>query len=378
MKALQLLIIFTAMLTLALLYAPQPLMPLLASYFNVNLNQISWIMSIALIPLAISPLIYGYLLENFSLKKILIVSLFACAILQILGSLVLNFYIFLSLRFIQALFIPAILTSLLTLLTRIDTNNIQKNIAFYIGATTFGGFVGRIFGSYLSDIFSWGIALNFFAFLMLICAFSLMLFKQKYSNLTQKTSLKDYIPFFKQAKFIALFICIFTMFFAFQSITSFLPFHLKEVFKDITQTQIGLVYVSYLTGVLSSLLINKTIQILKSRSNTAVFGLISFIMGCFFVMVKDYYFSFFAMFVVCSGMFICHAIFSAMINLSTTKKGLANGLYLTIYYSGGALGSVLPGIYYQIVGWDFLCTLTASLLFCSLLGFLRYKKDFKL
>lgn len=69
MKMLKILIIFCATLTLSIVYAPQPIAPLLSNYFHVNLHQISWIISVTLIPLAVAPLVYGYLLEIFSLKK---------------------------------------------------------------------------------------------------------------------------------------------------------------------------------------------------------------------------------------------------------------------------------------------------------------------
>ena len=65
MKALKIPTIFTAILTLALTYAPQPLAPALAKYFKTNLYEISWVMSVTLIPLAFAPIVYGYLLENF-------------------------------------------------------------------------------------------------------------------------------------------------------------------------------------------------------------------------------------------------------------------------------------------------------------------------
>lgn len=126
MKILKILIIFCALLTLAIVYAPQPITPLLSNYFNVSLHQISWVISITLIPLAVAPLIYGYLLEIFSLKKILIFSLFMCAFFGIIGNLSNNFYFFLFFRFLQALCIPAILTALLTLLSRLENENIQK------------------------------------------------------------------------------------------------------------------------------------------------------------------------------------------------------------------------------------------------------------
>ncbi len=99
-----------------------------------------------------------------------------CAFFGIIGNLSNNFYFFLFFRFLQALCIPAILTALLTLLSRLENENIQKNIAIYVGATTFGGFVGRVFGSFLSDLFSWHFALNFFAILMLCSGFFVFIF----------------------------------------------------------------------------------------------------------------------------------------------------------------------------------------------------------
>lgn len=65
MKMLKILIVFCATLTLSIVYAPQPIAPLLSNYFHVKLHQISWIISVTLIPLAVAPLVYGYLLEIF-------------------------------------------------------------------------------------------------------------------------------------------------------------------------------------------------------------------------------------------------------------------------------------------------------------------------
>ncbi|WP_276883302.1 MFS transporter [Campylobacter cuniculorum] len=374
MKALKIPTIFTAILTLALTYAPQPLAPALAKYFKTNLYEISWVMSVTLIPLAFAPIVYGYLLEKFSLKKILIYSLFFCALFQMIANSSDDFYFFLTFRFLQSLCIPAILTALLTLLTRIESENIQKNIALYVGATTLGGFIGRVFGSYLSDLFSWHFALNFFAFLMFICALVFCFFKDLSSNLNSNISVKDFMVYLSRNEFLVLLICVFVMFFSFQSIVSFLPFHLKESFINITQTQIGLVYLGFLTGILSSLLIQKTIKILKSKFNTAVFGFLVFIAGCLSMMITHFLWSFVSMFIFCSGMFICHCIFSALLNLKIHQKGLANGLYLTFYYSGGVMGSVIPGFYYEILGWNFLCIFTILLLLCALTLFLKFKK----
>lgn len=86
MKMLKILIIFCATLTLSIVYAPQPIAPLLSNYFHVNLHQISWIISVTLIPLAVAPLVYGYLLEIFFLKENLLFHCFYVLFLVLLGT----------------------------------------------------------------------------------------------------------------------------------------------------------------------------------------------------------------------------------------------------------------------------------------------------
>lgn len=378
MKVLKFCIIFTAILTLALVYMPQPISPLLSQYFDIGLQEVSWIIGVTLIPLAIAPLFYGYLLEIFSLKKLLIISLFCCAFFGIVSTLSDEFYFFLFFRILQALCIPAILTSLLTFLSRIDTNNIQQNVAIYVGATTFGGFAGRVFGSYLSDHFSWHFAYNFFAILMLVLSLIFVFFKENVQiRKNTKISYKDFLYFLKETRFMVILFCVFIVFYSFQSVVSFLPFHLKESIKNITQTQIGIVYLGFLTGVISSLLINKTIAFFASKYRTAIFGFVVFIVGCFCMMAENFYFIFFAMFVFCSGMFISHCIFSGLLNSLAPKKGLSSGLYLTFYYSGGVLGSFLPSFYYESFGWEILCIFTVFLLLFALLVFVKFRRFYK-
>lgn len=86
---------------------------------------------------------------------------------------------------------------------------------------------------------------------MLCSGFLFLFFKEHYTNLNTQISLKDFLPFIKEVKFIVILSCVFIIFFSFQSIVSFLPFHLKESVANITQTQIGLVYLGFLQELLA-------------------------------------------------------------------------------------------------------------------------------
>jgi YNFM family putative membrane transporter len=69
------------------------------------------------------------------------------------------------------------------------------------------------------------------------------------------------------------------------------------------------------------------------------------------------------MFVMCGGMFFVHATAMGTMNkLATENRAVANGLYISIYYTGAALGSWLPGLIYQEFGWGaFTGVLTAAI-----------------
>jgi YNFM family putative membrane transporter len=53
---------------------------------------------------------------------------------------------------------------------------------------------------------------------------------------------------------------------------------------------------------------------------------------------------------------------------ATTAKGGASALYLTSYYVGGTLGSVVPGLAFQAAGWDGVVAACAAALVVALLA----------
>ena len=67
-------------------------------------------------------------------------------------------------------------------------------------------------------------------------------------------------------------------------------------------------------------------------------------------------------------MFIIHTTAAPFINqISLASPSLSNGLYNSFYYSGGALGTFLPGYIYEYFGKD---GFIVSLLIACFLGLL--------
>jgi YNFM family putative membrane transporter len=69
------------------------------------------------------------------------------------------------------------------------------------------------------------------------------------------------------------------------------------------------------------------------------------------------------MFFLAAGFFLIHATMSGLGNhLAIEHKAVVNGLYVSIYYFSGALGSWLPGYIYDRFGWSSLIQLLALML----------------
>lgn len=361
-----------AIATLSLVYMPQPIAPLLATYFGVSLHLATLLVSFTLFPMAIAPILYGFLLERFNAKNIVIFSVFACGVLQVASIFCEDFFVFLVLRCVQALFFPAILTTLLTILTRISTQHIQRNVSLYVSATITGGLIGRVLGSTLTDMWGWHICFFVFGVVMIGCGVWLFGIEDSKRISHHTPRIKAFLPFLSNKRVLQILGGAFLMFFTFQAILSLLPIELKTLDPFVRESTIGAFYISYLVGIVISLCAGYIILFLGNKVRAIAAGFIVFGVGVLLLIYPHFWIIFGAMFVVCAGCFTCHNVLSALLNsISVRQKGIANGLYLSFYYAGGALGSHLPIFIYEEFGWGYLCAGLSFLLFVLALLFMR-------
>ena len=108
-----------------------------------------------------------------------------------------------------------------------------------------------------------------------------------------------------------------------------------------------------------------------------LWGVIIFIVGTSFLHSSNFFVIFTAMLVVCLGNFIAHSVASGYINvLATERKAIANGIYVSFYYLGGALGSFVPIVFYN-KSWDMFLNFLCLLLFLSLFFVFRLSRNDK-
>jgi predicted MFS family arabinose efflux permease len=69
-----------------------------------------------------------------------------------------------------------------------------------------------------------------------------------------------------------------------------------------------------------------------------------------------------------SGVFVCQIITNRSIGAAAGKsRASAVGLYVSFYYCGGFVGSVVPGFLWELGGWPYCATFIALVLLAALL-----------
>lgn len=363
-------IYFTAIITICSLYAAQPIQPVFQNEFQLTQLQALLFTTLMMFPLGVAPLFYGFLLETFSAKLLLRSAVLLLGLLELAFACSTSYLSLLLIRGVQGLMIPAILTSLMSYISFTSTRkNVQHSIAVYIAATIVGGFLGRFLSGLSTELLGWRF---FFVFLglVLIGAFFMLQALEKDANMEYtRPRPTEVAALLRKKPYFWLYLGIFSIFFVFSAMMNFLPFALKAMSPDTSEAGIGFLYFGYAMGIFVSLNTRRIIAIFGNEADAVRGGIAIFFLGTTLFLIPSYMVMFFAMFVFCIGLFMAHSLLSGFVNkMSTQKKAIANGVYISFYYLGGTFGSFIPGYFYEQYGWPgfifFLLTMLFFSLFC--------------
>ena len=363
-------IIYTIIVLLSVMYATQPLQPLLANEFNISMSEASYFTAVVMFFLAIAPIFYGYVLERVCAKRVLYRSSLVLFITNILLGFSTSYEMFLLIRIVESLIIPAILTSTMSILANMDKDNIQFNMSIYVASTVFGGLIGRVLSGFIATYFGWQAVFFSLSFALLIGLFFVHKLQFEGDTNLTKGNLKDVLTILSDRRYVLVYALMFIMFFVFAGLLNVLPFRSKELISDVNESTIGLLYLGYGTGIVVALYSKKIVSYFGSKIKTILFSLSFYIGVTIFLYSSNLIFIFALLFLFCMGMFTIHSVSSGLANsMKESQKSLTSGMYLSFYYIGGAIGSIIPVFIYEQYGWNTMLTLFIVLLlsiFCIL------------
>jgi len=156
---------------------------------------------------------------------------------------------------------------------------------------------------------------------------------------------------FRSRRLVGAFLIGGAVFFCFIGVFTYLPYYLTAPPFHLSTAIVSSVYLVYIAGVFTSLVSGRVSRTVGRRSLMAV-GLAIACLGVLGTLVHSLPVIVLSLIVLCIGMFTVQSTAPAFVNATARGgKGAAGALYVTFYYVGASLGSVLPGHAWQAWGW---------------------------
>jgi len=165
-------LVIAGLSTFALLYSVQSLLPVFARDFHVSAAESSLVVSLATGSMALMLLIASVISDRVGRREMMVMSLFAGAILTIVSAALPSWHALLFTRFLTGIALSGIPAIAMTYLAEeVDAKTIGGTMGLYIAGAAIGGMVGRIGSSVIADWLGWRAAVGSIGAICLIGAF---------------------------------------------------------------------------------------------------------------------------------------------------------------------------------------------------------------
>lgn len=349
-------LLYVTICTFAALYTPQPLLSSIhGDYPALEASTITLIMTVALFPLGVGPLVYGSFLSSLSTRRVLMVCVSLLSLAEFGLFYCTTFEVMLAFRLLQGMLIPAILTCLMAhIAAKFHGTELQRAMAIYIGVTILGGLLGRILGGAVASLFGWRYAFLMCGVALLLALLPLRTLEKEARAHFARVHLKEFKEILAIKGMCSLLLIDCIGFFVYAGLSSILPFYMQHTWGGFSEWSISLMYLGAGLGAIIAFCSSRLQSLFGGELRTIMAGVLLYAAAIPLLLYPSVMVFFLATCIICIGQFTEHSISPGLINRLSEKhdRSAVNGLYLSVYYSGGALGSYLPVMVYGAFGWE--------------------------
>ncbi|GAB3463408.1 MFS transporter [Massilia terrae] len=358
--------------TFALLYCIQPLMPLLARDFGLTPAQSSLALSLSTGTLAVALLISSVLSDRFGRKRMMAASMFSGGVLTLLAAFAHGYAQLLVLRALLGFMLagmPAVAMAYLS--EEIDPKSLGSAMGTYIGGSAFGGMIGRVLASFISDFFDWRIAVGAMGVAGLYAAseFSRSLPASRNFRPGERGAgalLAGLRAHLTDKGLPWLFLLAFLLMGAFVSMYNYIGYRLLAPPFGMRQSAVGALSILYLLGIFSSVWAGKLADRFGRRN--VLWAVMSVMLSGLLITLLDNVLAIvIGMGLFTFGFFASHSVASSWVGRrARAPQALASAIYLFMYYLGSSVIGWVSGYLWSHGGWPGVVLLLGTILAVAL------------
>jgi MFS transporter, YNFM family, putative membrane transport protein len=350
------------------LYAPQPILPLLADLFHASRVRISLLVTVSTLGVALAAPLIGRLADRVGRKRVIVLSTLLLGLTTLLAATSTSLGLLLFWRFLQGVATPGVFSVTTAYIhDEWPPHRAAAAISAYISGTVAGGFSGRVITGFATEHWGWQWAFVLLAAINLCVAAYLAVRLPVESGFTHR-SLRPVadsmgsstLEHLRNSRLLGAYGVGFCVLFSQVAMFTYVTFHLAAPPFSLGPGPLGFIFVVYLAGVVVTPLAGRRAN-REGHRRMLLYAAMLTAAGALMTLAPQLAVVIAGLGIYCTGVFISQSSATSFVGMAATRnRALALGLYATFYYIGGTFGGSAPGWLWQAFGWTGCVALVVS------------------
>jgi len=336
-------------------YCTQPLLPYFQNLFHTTEFAVSLTVSAVTLAVAITAPFIGLFAETIGRKKVIVPALFGMALTTLLTATATTLPALIFWRFLQGLCVPGVIAVIIAYINEEFPGRTGTVMAAYVSGTVFGGFLGRFLTGLIATHGNWRMAFIVLGILNLLGAFAVRQWLPLAVNFVPARhvfhSLGNTWRHLKNPRLLAVCGMGFTILFSLVGTFTYANFHLARAPFNLTPFALGSIFFVYLIGCIVTPLAGRLLDRYVFR-RMAVLSVGATLIGLALTLASSLPVVIVGLTVFSSGIFVSQSSATVLTGkVADGARSAAAGLYVTFYYVGGSIGTMVAAWFWVKGGW---------------------------
>ncbi|HTX35556.1 MAG TPA: MFS transporter [Bryobacteraceae bacterium] len=343
---------FCAFLTL---FAPQPLLPLLAAQFAASAAKVSLVVTASTVAVAIAGPLAGMIGDRLGRKRVIVPAAFLLALPTLLAATSQNLGQLIFWRFWQGIFTPGIFVITIAYINEEWETGGGAAVAAYVTGTVLGGFCGRMVAGVVAAHASWRWSFVVLGVLNLLGGIAIWMWLPAGRRFVRagrgSPTLRPMLRHMRNPELLATYAVAFCVMFTLLATFTYINFYLAAPPFGLSTQALALLFVVYLVGAVITPVAGRSIDRMGHRA-ALLLAFSGGILGILLTLAHQMPVVMLGLALCCTGVFIGNSAGASYVGqVAREARAAAVGLYVTFYYAGGSFGSAVPGPFWSRGGW---------------------------
>jgi predicted MFS family arabinose efflux permease len=338
------------------LYSPQAVLPLLSQEFNATAAQVSTIITVSTLAVAITAPFTGAIADVLGRKRVIVAAMFVLVIPTLMVAFASSLQAMIFWRAVQGLVLPPVFAVTVAYIgDEWPPAGATRAAGIYSSASSVGGFSGRLIVGVLADLIAWRAGFVALGAIAAIGAIAVAVLLPRERGFVRSeglgASMRQMVAHFRNGQLLATYAVGFGVLFNFIATFTYISFYLAAPPYNLSATALGLLFVVYLAGASLSPWTGWAVARF-GRRRFVIRVLAVWAVGVALTLLPWLPVIIVGLAVCAACGLLCQAVSTGYVAI-TAKVGRSSavGLYVTSFYMGGSCGAALGGLVWSYGQW---------------------------